>query len=349
MKTTSVTHDFDRNLAQPLIRPDGQPRWGRLQPLPTDINWKDYDWRNAMGAKRAAFGKQFGFKHFEFFGIQTPQIVFGSGLVRLGLVNLAFAYVFDKKKAELSEWSRLSAFDQHLRIDTRPKGHTSYQSPDATFDSRRTPAIHQLAFTIGAQRRGRLSIHTENHDVVGLCTPIANTGFAYAQKTAGMPVEGFVNWDGKVYPVDPKTAGCCHDWTAGYLRRETFWKWVCISGVLGNGQTFCLNASCGVNETSHSENGYWIDGQFTPIGLVEFDYDRDRPEQSMWTITSNDGRLQLRFKPAGSKKEHQNRLVMASRFTQCFGEFSGHLVDRGDDLIDLGGLWGWCEDHYAKW
>lgn len=302
-----------------------------------------------MGSPRAQFTKRFGFKHFEFYGVQTPDMLFGCGLVRLGLVNLAFCYVFDRTRSALSEWSRLLPLDGGLQADTRPLGCTRYAHGDARITSTRDQQTHALEFEIGAHRRGKISIETFERDVVGLCTPIANTGFAYAQKTAGMPVEGFINWDGRVYPIKRESAGVVHDWTAGYLRRETCWRWVCATGVLGSGEPFCLNASCGVNETSYSENGYWIDGQFFPIGLVQFQYDRTRPDSAPWTITSSDGRLALHFKPMGAKREHQNRLIMASRFTQCFGDFSGHIVDVHGDVIDLSGLSGWCEDHYAKW
>lgn len=38
-----------------------------------------------------------------------------------------------------------------------------------------------------------------------------------------------------------------------------------------------LNLSCGVNETSFTENCYWLDGELLKVDSVRFDFDRDQP------------------------------------------------------------------------
>lgn len=281
--------------------------------------------------------------------MQTPDMVFGCALIRLGLVNMAFAYVFDKESRQFSEWSSLSPLDAHLQMDTRPEGQTRYRKGQLELVSHRDANAHRLTFTIDAMRHGEVLIDIADQDLLALCSPIANTGFAYAQKAPGMPVSGRIVWNGKCYDIDPVSAGSCHDWTAGFLRRETFWNWLYVTGRLPDGRSLCLNVSCGVNETSFSENGYWLDGRFTPLALVVFEYDKSDPASADWTVRSAEGALSVEFKPEGAKKEHLNHWVMSSRFTQCFGGVSGVLITPEGERLDLGNCYGWCEDHYAKW
>jgi hypothetical protein len=333
----------------PLILPSGQPRFGFFKKPPSDVNWRDYDSRDPLGNARPEWTKNFRFKHFDFYGVQTPDMVFGCALIRLGLVNMAFAYVFDKASKQFSEWSRLSPLDLHLHLDTRPDGQSRFQKGRSEVVSHRDSKLHRLTFNIDEQRNGEVLIDIADKDLLALCTPIANTGFSYAQKASGMSVSGGILWHGKHYEINPLTAGSCHDWTAGFLRRETFWNWLYVTGHLPDGRTLCLNVSCGVNETSFSENGYWLDGQFQSLATAAFSYDKRAPESAGWTVQTSDGTLFAQFQPEGAKKEHLDRCVMSSRFTQCFGGVKGFLQTSAGERIDLSSCYGWCEDHYAKW
>ncbi len=278
-------------------------------------------------------------------------MVFGCGLVRLGFMNMAFAYVFDKTEGKLSEWSSRQLFDRHLFLDSKPLGHSRFTKGSLRIDTIRSASEHVMEFDLGGAlpRRGRIAIHTAGNDILALATPVANVGFTYAQKTAGMPVQGEVIWDGQQYDISPESAGCYHDWTAGFLRRETFWNWACAAGVLEDGRTCCLNLAAGVNETGCAENGIWLAGRFYPLGLSAFDYDRDRPDSTAWRIVTDDNAVDVTFTPRGAKTEHVNAGLLASQFTQCFGAFNGRVKTACGQTIQLREMGGWCEDHYAKW
>ncbi|HDQ4518396.1 TPA: DUF2804 domain-containing protein [Pseudomonas aeruginosa] len=138
-----------------------------------------------------------------------------------------------------------------------------------------------------------------------------------------------------------------HDWSAGYMRPETFWNWACLSGE-ADGLRVGLNLSCGVNETSFTENCYWLDGELLKVDSVRFDFDRDQPLRP-WTIRSYDGQVELRFEAHGMHQERLNLGLLASNFKQIFGCFSGVLRPRGRAEVRIERLWGFVEDQYAKW
>lgn len=334
-----------------LIDSTGKPAWGRLPGLPDRINWEDYDARTVMGRQRADWIKPFLFKHFDFYGAVSEHFTFGCGLVRLGLINSLFAYLHTPEGLHQTQFDL--PFDWGYESDYKPLGCTRWSHPAKRHlhaQSTRTSTSRQLEFNLGKGFQGLIRLDCSSSATLALNTPIANTGFAYAQKTSGCPVSGAIQLRGKTYQFNSDKDGCYHDWTAGYLRRETFWNWACASGNLGpDGVRVSLNLARGVNETSAHENVLWIDGVLHDLPLVLFDYDRDGVNLP-WRVYSQCGAVNLRFFPEGRFHDHRQALVLASRFNQCFGRFEGSVRLPGTQAeYCLSGLRGWCEDHYAKW
>lgn len=100
-----------------------------------------------------------------------------------------------------------------------------------------------------------------------------------------------------------------------------------------------LNLSCGVNETSFTENCYWLDGELLKVDSVRFDFDRDQPLRP-WTIRSYDGQVELRFEAHGMHQERLNLGLLASKsqadlrlFQRCAAPARSC---RGEDRAALG-------------
>ncbi|TXI35707.1 MAG: DUF2804 family protein, partial [Aquipseudomonas alcaligenes] len=105
---------------------------------------------------------------------------------------------------------------------------------------------------------------------------------------------------------------------------------------------------CGVNETSFSENCYWLDGELLQVGGVHFQFNRDEPLQP-WRIVSGDGQVELEFRGHGLHREQLNLGLLASNFKQVFGCFQGVLRPPGRAPVLIDNLWGFVEDQYVKW
>lgn len=334
-----------------LIESNGKPRWGRLPDIPARINWETFDARNSMGHKTPSWRKPFLFKHFDFYGGVGNGFTFGCGLVRLGLVNSTFAYLNSPKGTHRVTFDM--PFDVGFSSDYRPFGESQWKHPfkaNHSVLSSRSPTSRQVNFQFGDKFHGHLLIDCSSAETLALNTPIANTGFAYAQKSSGGPVSGEIVVGDEKYVLNPDLDGCYHDWTAGFLRRDTFWNWACATGRASPGQPLLsLNVARGVNETSAHENVLWVDGVLHDLPLVLFDYDRDDVFKP-WRVYSQCGRVDLQFTPEGCIDDHRNMVFLASRFNQCFGVFTGTVSPQGQGVsYSINGLRGWCEDHYAKW
>ena len=134
------------------------------------------------------------------------------------------------------------------------------------------------------------------------------------------------------------------DFTLGYPPRETRWNWACLVGSTSDGRRFGLNAVAHFNQGL--ENAMWLDGALVPLGETRFRPGHERCRDT-WQIETADGSLQIAFEPEGARTETIRLGLLASRFVQPFGRFTGRLQHRGS-AVEIRGH-GVVEDHFARW
>jgi hypothetical protein len=170
--------------------------------------------------------------------------------------------------------------------------------------------------------------------------PVGPVGrFDLTQKTVLIPAEGEVRAGNIRFPVQGELAGL--DFTHGYLARDTAWRWAFATGRVGN-HRIAFNFSEGFLQ-GEGENAVWIDGDPQPAGKVIFTFDGNAP-LSPWRIRSEDGRVDLAFQPEGHRAQSIDLMLIASKYVQPFGSFSGSLHG-----VQVEGLAGVTEDHIARW
>jgi hypothetical protein len=91
-----------------------------------------------------------------------------------------------------------------------------------------------------------------------------------------------------------------------------------------------------------------VDGRMTPLDAANFVFDENNLALP-WRMATGDGRIDLGFLPEAQHVERANALVVATRFSQVMGTFSGVVRTRDGETIVVRDLPGFVEDHYAKW
>jgi hypothetical protein len=336
-----------------LVDDAGNVRFGIFDHAITDVNYRDYALTDPLGRPPRRLARRFGFKQFQFLGALSEQLVFGCAITDLKFVGTAFAYCYEPATRRFAEFSFTQPLGRGTRFTQTPEsGICSFASGRTriTMSATMRPPHRRLVATVA----GKISIDAifrEDAPALApmrICTQAGPTGWVYARKTAGHRLDGTLTWEGVTY--DLATLAICghHDWSAGYMRRQTFWNWGCLAGALSDGRVLGMNVSCGVNETSYTENCFWIDGRLHKVDSVAFEYDRAdlmRP----WRVSSYDGRLALEFHPEGKHAERMNALLLASNFNQLFGRYRGSLTTEAGERVAIDGMLGYMESHYAKW
>ena len=334
-----------------LVQANGRPSFGQFATTPSRINWRGADYRSLMGRSLPAWRRRMAFKQFEYFGIVSDELIAGCALANLQFVGAAFVYAFRPSDGAMHSLSVRAPLARGMTLTDQPMTGSSVLETrklsvrlDYSEDAKRLRVESRDGLNIDAS----FEESPAACDPMSLCTQAGRNGWVYARKIAGVPASGTVA--SKLGSVDLEQAGSYahHDYSAGFMRRETYWNWACLTGRATSGERVGLNVSCGVNETSASENCCWIDGQRYALPGVLFDWSRSELN-APWQVHSPCGAVDLQFQPLGRHTERLNAWLLASDFRQDFGRFSGWLRPADRPPIEVTGLLGFCEDQFARW
>ncbi len=318
------------------------------EPVP-EINAMDYLLLDEMDRVVSGIQKRFRLHSFNYFGVVNDLLIIGLAVYDLGYLGGYFLYVYFRESDRLVELAVKNPFAAGVRFSKRT------DTGEISFRSGKTEVVIEQLIPDGirrvkvSSRKVKLNFVMEDDykkfSPLSICTRNSYSGWTYTQKKAGAPVrEGSLEYEGKRY--DLTGARSIFDWTSGFLRRDTYWLWAAGVGRAGE-KEFGFNFSNGVNETVFTENVFWIDGKMHLVNYLQIDYDRKDPSKE-WKVFSHDGKIDLTFKPAGSRSEKLNLRLIKSNFTQFFGSFSGVItLDDGSSLKVSAS--GFTEKHFAKW
>ncbi|WP_020407706.1 DUF2804 domain-containing protein [Hahella ganghwensis] len=342
-------HPIDSLRPAPLIF-DGNPRTGRLEHPVSEINYMDFNFCNAMDKPYPLWRRKMRFNQFHFYGLTAPDLFIGLAIVDLKWASNAFLYVFDATTGEFQEYNFIAPLGLKTHIGLTPESNDSrFNNSQASFEFTSNDRGHQLKVSIGQtlELDARLNFPSP-HQPLRLCCPAGYNGWVFTQKSAGLEVTGTLKQKGK--SIDLQERGCwgSSDYSCGFMRRETVWKWTCINGQDQEGNPLGLNLANGVNETGMTENTLWYQGQTIALPPVQYRFSRT-DTNSAWGVTSEDGAVDLHFIPSGKRTSKENFLMIASNFRQFFGHYSGRLRLPSGEELEIKHQPGFAEDHYARW
>ncbi|ASP40239.1 hypothetical protein CHH28_16825 [Bacterioplanes sanyensis] len=339
------------SIKQQLIDRHGQPAYGLFNDGVHDINYLDFDLRSTMDRRLGRWAKKLKFNQFQFIGLLSPQLIVGIAIVDLKIASNAFVYLYDPQTGEFDEFSFIQPLARGTHIDTRPNdGEARFEQGQKRFLMRatRVPGVRKVQVELP----GLLSIdatidESTAYQPLSICTRAGYQGWVFTQKSTALVCNGNVQWRARQINLHDIGALASVDWTAGFMRRETFWNWGSLSCRLSDGRRLGFNLAAGVNETGFTENAIWLDGKRIKVDMVDFRFDRYQ-QRHAWELQSSDGKIRLHFEPAGKRQEKMNAIIAASNFTQHFGRFFGE-IRLDSETLTLNGEWGFTEDHYARW
>ena len=188
------------------------------------------------------------------------------------------------------------------------------------------------------------------HETLNVVIPWAHDTFQYTSKRNTLPASGFVRiGDERLELTAPAFA--CLDYGRGVWPLQTVWNWGSASGVQG-GRIVGLNlGGKWTDGTGMNENGICVDGVLTKISEdLAWEYDRTAWMRPWRVRTMATGRLDLAFEPEYERASKSGR--RESWYTeghQMFGRYTGYVTSADGARIELRDLFGWAEEHDARW
>ncbi|HRU38284.1 MAG TPA: DUF2804 domain-containing protein [Candidatus Goldiibacteriota bacterium] len=318
-----------------LIDEKGRPVFGLHNGPLKELNFGDFKRRGGRG----------GLKRWVFAGVCSSDAVFGLAIAHLGYLSNLFAYVFDRKAGKI-----VSEADSIMPFAAGTVFEGTGLEGSAVFGKKAGITMTPYMLRLEAKISGGLSAELEYARIkesLNLVTRNGLEGFNYTCKEAGLGVSGKIRARGKEYVITPENSYGNFDYTYGVLKRSTFWNWASGGGADSKGRKLGFNFSQGVNETGFTENAFWVDGKMVKVDTVDFLYDT-KNTMSGWRLKSFDNRVDLTFKPDGSRDKDFNIGIVKSFYRQPFGSFSGTLKD-GPETYELADAYGFTEEHDAVW
>jgi hypothetical protein len=329
-----------------LIQSNGQPRYGRFDQVPSEINLDDYRYKTPYGDVRTGWRKQIKYKKFKFCGLQHQQYSIGVAIVDLSWAGHGFYYVYDHLSEKVVEWNAIQPLGLKTQLDEQPLFSQSYfKKSGYEFEMQHANGVRYIQVTKKGQIQLKAQIACEGTEPLSMCSPTGINGWTYTQKQTALTVEGFfIDPNQQRVEFNAESLAALDD-TCGFLRPETAWFWLSCQFRDEQNRRIGLNLASGVNESFGNENALWVDGKIYPLTDILFEQQSDKA----WSIRSLDERLNLVVETAWCRFENLNLRLVGSQFNQWQAKVSGTIDQVNIDTVQLKNQYGLLEQHYAKW
>ncbi|NIM93460.1 MAG: DUF2804 family protein [Anaerolineales bacterium] len=343
-----LQHELTEHAA--LLDQDGrlkQVGWSRQPLLDCNLENASFYWFRPL--------QRFRIKRWDYYGVTTSDFYFSATIADLGYAGQVFVYFVDFQDGFYEEQTITIPFARGVSLpQNSTEGESHYEGSGA-----------KIRFEVEAERRqislqwpsfgergiaAEIQMHlTLDHESMVIVIPFSEKRFYYNRKVNCIPVEGSVMYRGKNYSLMPGTSLGNLDWGRGVWPYSSFWVWASASGFLADQRRIGLNLGFGFGDTSAAtENAMILQGKIHKLGIVKLDY---QPTDFMkpWRMTAPDGRLELTFEPFLDRVASTNLLLIASEVHQLFGRYHGWVSSDEGERIEINGLIGFAEEHYARW
>ena len=341
----NASSSTDTSADNNLFDSAGRPRFGHFSHPVTRLDTAQFAYYNLMDKPASALAKYLHYKQFQFISISHADWQIGVAIADIRYVASAFCYFYQRSTQQLDEISLLKPFSLGVQMSRSPVAGTAHINGKQQISLTADGYNWHLALQ-GELLSGNISLHGgSDAQPLALCTPTGYNGWTYTQKHNALAITGALQYRGTALDVSAALGG--YDFSAGYMRRETSWRWGSISASLPQGR-FGLNLANGVNETGTTENCLWLNGRQQLLPPVSIGFNRQQPAQP-WLFQSADKHVCLRFTPQQCRRERLNLGILASNFRQYCGFFSGEILLKNGEKLILDQVPGLAEDHFARW
>ncbi|HNX57758.1 MAG TPA: DUF2804 domain-containing protein [Spirochaetota bacterium] len=322
---------------------------------PMRFNHEDFKLRNFFGKEIRGIRKRIAFNTFNFISINTDDFIVGLAAVNLGYINNLFGYVHRFESGEFFETNRI-LLPSKISFPGDPDNY------DATFNGRNIYFhIHKShkegALDLECSFEGKLSVtgrfaFSLKNKPLRVANPSCGDPYRYTfteKCPLFAPEDMSVIFKGEELVHNIPDVTGTYDWSGGYLNRNTNWLWSAFAGTDTKGHRVGANFAALTNESYYSENAIWIGSKRTRIPRVIYDIDIDDPTGSDWRIFSEDGKIDLTFRPLGRRGQKLNAFFVKLDFRQMFGNFSGKITGDDGKSVTLKNVRGVSEMHLSHW
>jgi hypothetical protein len=286
-------------------------------------------------------------KRFDYWGIVSPDVIVGLTIASLDYAGLVSIVVIDRRTGVETILTGLSPLARSFESSDRSGlGVARGRAQRLSLSFASSPAGTRLeAEGPGVRFVADVGPGAESLAVV---VPWSQRRFQYTVKDVGRPVTGTLSLGDEEIRFGPDDGSfAVMDHGRGKWPYSITWNWAAGYGeVAGRRVGLQLGGQWTVG-TGSTENGLFVDGRLNKIHEeLTWTYDRSN-WMAPWRIEG--ARVRVTLAPFHERDERMNLLAVASEIHQCFGIFTGWVLDDGGTRIPVDGLVGWAEEARNRW
>jgi hypothetical protein len=312
---------------------------GRLDPA--SVGWSRHP---VHTANLRGWGRT---KRWEYWGVVTPDVIVGLTISSLDYLGLVSIVVIDRRSDTEIISTALDPLARHIELPERSGvgvargrvrglGLSFANSPAGTRLEAEGPGVRFVA-DVGP-----------GAECLAVVVPWSQRRFQYTVKDVGRPVTGTLRLGDEVIAFGPRDGSfAVLDHGRGKWPYSVTWNWAAGFGEVAGRRVGLQLGGRWTDGTGSTENGVFVDGRLHKIhDDLRWTYDRTN-WMAPWRIKGP--RVHVAFAPFHERDERTNALVISTEVHQCFGVFTGWLLDDSGTRIPVDGLVGWAEEARNRW
>nr|WP_255216509.1 DUF2804 domain-containing protein [Pseudenhygromyxa sp. WMMC2535] len=287
-------------------------------------------------------------KRWEYWAVMAPSHVVALTVADLDYAALHSLWILDRASMEAREHTALRPFGRGTELPAslgRGPARARSRGLDIDIDTR-------AEGTRLRAEAGDLSLAIEvplpeGHERLGVVVPWSRTRFQYTIKDVARPAQGWLRVRGKAHELRDGQTWAVLDHGRGRWPYRLNWNWGAGSGRVGERVIGVQLGGKWTVGTGATENALVVDGRLSKISEeFEWRYDLDNPLRP-WRVFGE--RVELRFEPFYDRAATIDLGLFASRQHQCFGTWTGAVIDDAGERVRVDGVEGWAEDVRNRW
>lgn len=293
-------------------------------------------------------------KKWNYWAVTDRNFLFSATIADMERAWTGGAYLFDRRtKLHISKGIRRAPWGQQMPEGVA--GDIVLEHPDMTIwmtDAGAGTRIRVSAKDFaGRPLEADITVdRPAGHETLNVVIPWNDLETQFTSKQNTLPASGFVQWGDQRFELEQPAFGCL-DYGRGVWPEHTVWNWGAASGVV-DGRVIGINlGDKWTTGTGATENGLCVDGRLTKIDEeLVLEYNRTdwmRPWRVNTPVTD---RMALVFTPEYDRHEQTGRREkFFTEVHQLFGTYSGFIRPDGEEPLEVRDLFGWIEEHEARW
>ena len=318
---------------------------GRLNPAA--VGWSRTPLHDTDGIGR--FGVGWGRnKRWEYWAVTTPTHIVSVTVSSLDYAAVHDLWVFDRASQDVVHTGVIRPLggsvvlpgtlgDGPARVRTKP---LAVDIDEGASGTRLRAKTARVDLDVTAAR-------PDGHEALAVVVPWSTKRFQYTVKDVARPATGTIRIDGIRVDIPAGSSWATLDHGRGRWPYSMHWNWAAGSGTSGGRVIGVQLGSKWTDGTGSTENALLVDGRLSKIS-EELTWEYDTANWlAPWRITGDSA--DLTFTPFYDKSSATDLKIFSSFGHQCFGEFSGWMLDETRERVAFDGITGWAEDVRNRW